>query len=191
VPVTSGVYTNPVSTVTATTTVTSTTTITFASGAPTAPPNYLSISPEPNFGAAWALSDPSTHMTDNYYFPNRREVFALTSIGQLYSASNNSWYGIGATANAGSTNNKLYWDPRMQYGNTTFYGTAMNDGTGRTQLFLTNTATNTPYNFCVANLASADKNVATGFHIYFYSTAATFTPNCVNCNLYLSPISNG
>ncbi|MCJ1273655.1 hypothetical protein MMC21_001448 [Puttea exsequens] len=185
--ITSGVSTNAVSTITTTTTIYSTTTITVASNAPTAVPNYLAISPVINPNAGWALSDPSTHMTDNYFFPSRREVFALTSTNQLYSVTNNSYYGIAT----GTTTGKIIWDTRSQYGNKTWYGKPLTDGTGRTQLYLNNTAVNAPFSFCVANLTSADNNAATGYHLYFYVTASQVTVNCKVCGLFLSPVGNG
>ncbi|KAL9113968.1 MAG: hypothetical protein Q9227_002102 [Pyrenula ochraceoflavens] len=185
--ITSGVVTNSSSTVTVTTTSTSTTTITIASGAPSATPQYLQISPDPNTNANWALSDPATHLTDNYYFPNRREVFELTSSGMLYSVTNNSYYGIPT----GSTANKLYWSTNVAYANTTFYGTALNDGTGRTQLFLNNTAANAPFNFCISNSTSGDGNTATGLHVNYFVTSGQIAAYCKACSLFLSPVTNG
>jgi len=185
--ISSGISTNPTSTATTTTTITSTTTITVASNAPSAPPNYLAISPDPNANAGWALSDPSTHMTDNYFFPSRREVFALTSVKQLYSVTNNSYYGVPT----GVTTGKIFWDTRSAYGNKTWYGNALTDGTGRTQLFLNNTAANAPFNFCVQNTTSADDNTATGYHLYYYVTASQVSVYCKVCSLFLSPVGNG
>lgn len=194
--ITSGTFTraSPIITESTTTTVTSTTTVTYAANAPSATPNYLSVNPDPNAPGAWAISDPSTHLTDNNKVPYRREVFGLTAVNQLYSITNNSYYGISASATAGSTANRLFWSTNSLYGNKTFSGTPLNDGTGRTQVFLKNTATNVNYNFCIANAATNDVHPDTGFHMYFYSTAQPFAINsgqCVTTYLYLSPIANG
>ncbi|KAL6714338.1 hypothetical protein ACLMJK_007761 [Lecanora helva] len=189
VTVTSGITTAPTSTVAgATTTITSTTTITYASNAPSVSANYLNIDPDPNGNAAYALSDPATHMTDNFYYPNRREVFGLIpATNQFYSISNNSYYGIPSNPTAGSTYNHLYWNTNAAYGNRTFYGVDLNDGTGRTQVFLNNTNTGTPYNFCISTVTS-DGNSGTGLHVNFYTTQFS---GCAPTNLYLSPIANG
>lgn len=151
---------------------------------------YLQISPDPNAGASWGLSDPATHLTDNYYKQSGREVFELTSAGQLYSVTNNAWYGT----QTGATSGKLFWDTRMVYANTTFSGTPVNDGTGRVQLFLQQSTTaSSPDVFCVANVASGDGNSATGYHVYFAppGTTSASTGNCIITSLYLSPTSNG
>ncbi|KAL9620715.1 MAG: hypothetical protein Q9160_004728, partial [Pyrenula sp. 1 TL-2023] len=155
--VTIDIYTNPSSTYTTTTTIVSTTTITVASGAPSAVPQYLAISPDPNPNAGWALSDPATHLTDNFYFPNRREVFQLTSIGQPYSVTNNSWYYVSPPK---TTTGKMFWSTSQSAANKTFYGVPLDDGTGRTRLFLNKTIATppAPFNFCVATNPSGDGN---------------------------------
>ena len=129
-------------------------------------------------------------MTDNYYKQSSREVFELTSAGQLYSVTNNAWYGT----ITGATSGKLFWDTRSQYANTTFTGTAVNDGTGRVQLGLKQSATSTILNiFCVSNSASGDSNAATGYHVNFVPPGTTQPQagNCIITQLYLSPITNG
>ena len=129
-------------------------------------------------------------MTDNYYKQSSREVFQLTSAGQLYSVTNNAWYGT----QTGATSGKLFWDTRSQYANTTFTGMAVNDGTGRVQLgLMQSTASSTLDIFCVANSTSGDSNAATGFHVYFFppGTTQSQTGSCTITQLYLSPITNG
>ncbi len=148
---------------------------------------YLQISPDPNAGAGWGLSDPATHLTDNYYKQSSREVFELTSANQLYSVTNNAWYG---TQN-GFTTGKLFWNTNMAYANTTFTGTATNDGTGRVQLYLMQSTTSSSLDvFCVQSVASGDANTTTGFHVYYHppGTTSASTGNCSITSLYLSPV---
>lgn len=128
-------------------------------------------------------------MTDNYYFPNQREVFGLVDGNKLYTFSNKAYYGI----INGATSGKIFWDTRAQLANTTFSGTPLNDGTGRTQLFL-NTQSGVRVQFLVSTVSSNDANQNTGFHINFFAgtaTAAQLGTNYVVTNLYLSPVSRG
>lgn len=127
-------------------------------------------------------------MTDNFFFPNKREVFALTTQGQLYSVTNGAWYGV-IPGTLGRTTGKLYWNTNSIYGNKTFSGTPTNDGTGRTRLFMKNALGTITYSFCIANKASGDGNSNTGYHVYFYTTTAQ--TNCPLTYLYLSPVGNG
>ena len=129
-------------------------------------------------------------MTDNYYKQSGREVFQLTSAGQLYSVTNNAWYGT----QTGITTGKLFWDTRSQFANTTFTGTAVTDGTGRLQLGLRQSTTSSALDvFCVSSTITTDSNSATGFHVYFYppGTTQSQTGSCTITQLYLSPITNG
>ena len=151
-------------------------------------PYYINIASDPNPGAGWGVSDPATHMTDNYFKPSYREVFEVTTANMLYSVTNNAWYGT----LTGATSGRLYWDTRMQYANKTFTTTALNDGTGRLQLALhPATAPTTTSIFCISNVASGDSNAATGYHVNFYPPGTTLPVNCIVTNLYLSPVANG
>lgn len=181
--VSSGVSTAPSSTRTSTVVVTSTSTVVVQGSAPTGTPTWLQVQPDPNTGATYALSDPSTHLTDNFYAQSKREVFIVSGMGQLYSVTNNSYYYIPKPAGG----DKLYWSTNVTVGNKTFYKNALSDGTGRAQLFLNNTATGVPYNFCVANSSGVDYNAATGYHIYYY--ISTLIANCTSTKLFLQPVS--
>ena len=185
----SGFVSIPTSTIT-TTSYTSTTTLTISPGAPAAAstPYYLQVVGDPKPSAMWGLSDPERHLTDNLYQLGKREAFALTPENKLYSLNVNAWYGV---VGPGLQDGKIYWDPRSQYGNTTFYGRPTSDGTGRLQLFINNTATilNTQYFFCVAT-GLLDRSTTTGFHVYYYQLL-TLGAACSTVQLYLSPVANG
>lgn len=85
----------------------------------------------------------------------------------------------------------------MAYANTTWSGTLVNDGTNRLLLKKATSTTNAnQVVFCVSNLASADSNAATGFHVNFLPSGTTASPAlgsgyCNITQLYLSPIDNG
>ncbi|MCJ1409427.1 hypothetical protein MMC19_003508 [Ptychographa xylographoides] len=185
--ISSGITTALTATTTATVTTTSTTTIVVQPGAPNGTQTYLQVANDPNLVTAYALSDPSTHLTDNYFFPSRREVFIVSQLGQLYSVTNNSYYY--GTKPAGG--DKLYWSTSSSMGNTTFYSRPLGDGTGRAQLFLNDTVSTppAPFSFCVSNLNTTDSNAATGYHIYYYVTPSQVGVNCTAVQLYLQPVS--
>ncbi|KAI9812310.1 MAG: hypothetical protein M1827_004759 [Pycnora praestabilis] len=184
--VTNGISTVPTTaTTTSTSTVTSTTTIVVASGAPSGTLTYLNIDPAINAGANYGVSDPATHLTDNYYEQNTREVFIITSTGRLYSVTNNAYYFQESYTAAGM----LYWSPNVATAsNTTFYS-SVNATNGKTQLFLEDPNATPPYAFCVYNIASNNRNAATGFHVNFALSSTSLPTNCLYTNLYLIPTS--
>lgn len=127
-------------------------------------------------------------MTDNFNAPSKRETYALVGTNKLYSITNNAYYGIQPWTSEG-TQNRLYWSTNTAYANTTFYGRATADGTNRIQIYLNNTAKAAPYNFCIDNSAAGGSNPSTGYHVQFYMQP--YTTNCIQTNLYLSPVANG
>lgn len=175
------ITTAPTSTSTVTVTTTSTTTITIASGAPSGTLTYLSIDPDPNTSPAFALSDPATHMTDNAYNTTLREVFIVTSAGQLYSVTNQAYY-YPDTASA----NKLCWSTTASQSSTQF-SIQRNTTNNENQLFLKQSADGPAYDFCIATKASGDGNGATGLHVHFYPDSLSFPTSCVATNLFLVP----
>ncbi|KAK6518263.1 hypothetical protein TWF506_005423 [Arthrobotrys conoides] len=78
-----------------------TTIITIAQGAPSGNVSYPDIGGI-NSGA-FAISDDAIYPTNNFYAPSTRETFIVTNLGQLYSATNNYYYGDPTVAN-----NKLF-----------------------------------------------------------------------------------
>ena len=151
-------------------------------------PYYLQVQPDNNPGAGWGLSDPQTHMTDNYYAPNQREVYEINNAGQLYSVTKNAWYyGL-----SGATSGKLFWSTSQAQGNATFAATPVNDALNRLQLFMHVSTTNTANRvFCVSTVASGDANQATGFHVNYLPPGSTHPSSCALTYLYLYPIGNG
>jgi hypothetical protein len=184
--ITSGISIITVSATTITSSYTKTTTIIVASSAPTGSPTYLQNLPQINPGASYAISDPATHMTDNYFVPTTREVFVGTSNGGLYSITHNAWY---FTWSAAPTSGKLYWDT-INYSNSTFYQTP-NATVGYNRLFMKNPSTGNPYEFCLSNIASKDNNAKTGYHHYYYPSIADFPSDCIYIQLFLQPVSLG
>jgi hypothetical protein len=169
-------------TTTTTLSVTSTTTISVAAGAPTGVITYLQILPAANNPNSYALSDSASHMTDNYYSQASREVFIVTSTGQLYSVTHNAYYYREA-----ATGGKLFWSATATAGDTLF--TQQYDSTlGYNQLFLTYPTTSQPYAFCLATVGGSDSNSATGFHVRFYPSSANFPAACVAVQLFLQPV---
>ena len=71
---------------------TSTTTITEASNALSGTWTYLSIDPDPNLSIAFALSDPATHITDNYSKKSSGEAFVVTTAENCYSVIHGAYY---------------------------------------------------------------------------------------------------
>ncbi|MCJ1374615.1 hypothetical protein MMC20_005847 [Loxospora ochrophaea] len=164
--------------------ITSTTTISTYSGAPTGPPTFMQIPQDINWDDPYAISDNAQHLTDNYNLNTSREVFIVSNAGQLYSVSHNAYYYIKTPAGG----DKLYWSTNSSLGSTNFYQVALNDGTGRSQVFLNYTTKNAPFQFCICNTTSGDVNAAAGFHVYYYYTSGTQPSYCYNSPLYLVPV---
>jgi len=172
------VITAGTSTTTAYTTVTSTTTISIASAAPSGQISYLRVNPVINSGGIYCLSDPATHMSDNYRNTTLRETFVVTSKGQLYSVTHNSYYY--------PKSGLLYYSSTASDGSTAFTaGAAASDGSQLVTL--------AGYKTCVYTVASSNGdantngNAATGMHIGIYATGATIPNGCSSSNLYLVP----
>lgn len=172
------------STSTVTKTATSTTVISVASSAPTGVVGYMSFRNPVNTGGQFALSDPATHMTDNYYANSTRETFIVTNTSQLYSVTNNAYYYYQTPAG----NDKLYWSTNNATGTTNWLQNATTSD-GYTQLLMVDTryTTRTYYKFCLKTVASGDGNSATGLHVYYFNQTATFPTNCVGTQLWFAP----
>ncbi|EGX52450.1 hypothetical protein AOL_s00043g239 [Orbilia oligospora ATCC 24927] len=138
-----------------------TTTITVAQGAPSGNVSYLSIGGINN--GTFAISDDAMHLTNNFYAPNTRETFIVTNLGQLYSVTNNYYYGDPTAAD-----NKLFWGFTNQTAGRNYY-IAFTSSTNVYQLYLRNTTSNQPFVFCLSTLSSADSNTRAGFHIRAYN----------------------
>lgn len=169
---------------TVTTTTTSTTTISVASSAPTGVVGYLAFRSPINSGGQFALSDPATHMTDNYYSNTTRETFIVTNTSQLYSVTNNAYYYYQTPAG----NDKLFWSTNNATGTTNWLqGNTTSDG--YTQLLMKDiryTAL-TYYRFCLKTVASNDGNSGTGLHVYYFNSTAALPTNCKETQLWFAP----
>jgi hypothetical protein len=155
-----------------------------ASSAPTGVVGYLAFRDPVNTGAQYALSDPATHMTDNYYANTTRESFIITNTSQLYSVTHNAYYYYNTPAGA----DKLFWNANTTLGSYNWvYGQTTSDN--YTQLLMVDTryTAKTYYKFCLAKVGSNDANSATGFHVYYYNSTATFPTSCGATQLWFAP----
>jgi hypothetical protein len=171
-------------TTTLTKTETSTTVISVASSAPTGVVGYMSFRQPVNSGGQYALSDPATHMTDNYYANSTRETFILTNTSQLYSVTHNAYYYYSTPAGA----DKLFWSSSNSTGSTNWLpGSTTTDG--YTQLLMVDTryTAKTYYKFCLAKVGTNDANSATGFHVYYYNSTAVLPTTCGATQLWFAP----
>ncbi|KAI9791577.1 MAG: hypothetical protein M1833_001498, partial [Piccolia ochrophora] len=164
-------------------TLTSTTTVTVQSNRPSGVLTYLQIVPQINAGASYAVSDPATHMTDNYYRNFLRETFIVTPEGRLYSNTFNAYYFLESNT---ATSGLLFWSTNIASSNTNFYTTTSG---GQTQVMIKQSATNaTPLKFCVKSVASGNGNADTGLHIWFYRASLASVTACSQVSLVLAPV---
>ena len=176
--------TGSTSTITNTATVTSTTTILVASSAPTGAIGYLKVDPAINSGASYALSDDATHMTDNWFYKNKRETFIVTEDGYLYSVTNDSYYLLKNAANGYSY---LWWSHTKAEGMKVFSYTTTN---GKVKVQLKPSGSSSLWNFCARTVATGDGNTGAGMHIYAFAPSFTTFPSsdCKSVDLILEAI---
>jgi hypothetical protein len=136
-----------------------------------------------NPGGQFALSDPATHMTDNYYANTTRESFIVTDKNQLYSVTNNAYYYYNTPAG----NDKLFWSTAAANGTVNFRrGETTADN--YTQLLMLDTrTTGAYYKFCLKTVASGDGNSATGLHVFYLNSTASYPTNCQATQLWFAP----
>ncbi|KAK8036389.1 hypothetical protein PG991_001526 [Apiospora marii] len=170
------------STVLSTTVVTSTTTIMVAASAPTGTIGYLKLNPPANPGAAYALSDSATHMTDNTYFPNLRETFIVTADGYLYSVTNNAYYYLQGTPSL------LWWSNTKSRGQAWFDSRRNADGTLTVLLKKDGNAANGYLSFCTKQSRTGDGNSGSGLHVYAVPQPGYYS-DCADMQLYIDPVS--
>lgn len=153
-----------------------------APSAPTGTIGYLKINPPANAGAAYALSDSATHMTDNAYFQSRRETFIVTADGYLYSVSNDAYYYLQGSPSL------LWWTRTKAQGQPWFESRRNPDGTLTVLLKKDGSAANGYLYFCTMQLGRGDGNGGSGLHVYAIPRPGYYS-NCSDMQLYIDPVS--
>lgn len=170
------------STILSTTVVTSTTTILVAASAPTGTIGYLKLNPPANPGASYALSDDATHMTDNAYFPNKRETFIVTADGYLYSVTNNAYYYLQGAPSL------LWWSHAKTQGKAWFDSRRNADGTLTVLLKKDGDAAHGYLSFCTKRSSTYDGNSGSGLHVYAIPQPGYYA-DCADTQLYIDPVN--
>lgn len=172
----------PTTTSTTTQTVVSTTTIVIAQSAPTGAIGYLEVRPAVNGNSKYVLSDPSQHMTDNYYrSATERETFIVAADGSLYSVTHNAYYYVPSTSGP----NLLYWSGNPTDASKIFsVGPAGADGSYKLKM----AGFGNTYKLCLSKASSSDGNSFTGLHFYYFRTSDTFYSYCLPVDLYIVPV---
>ncbi|KAK6819440.1 hypothetical protein PG987_015923 [Apiospora arundinis] len=170
------------STVTSTSVVTSMTTILVAPSAPTGTIGYLKLSPKSNQGASYALSDDSTHMTDNWYFKDHRETFIVTADGYLYSVTNDAYYYLQGVPSL------LWWTNDKTAALPWFESRRNPDGTLTVLLKNNGNAANGYLAFCTKRSWTYDGNGGSGMHMYAIPQAGYYS-DCGDIQLYIDPVA--
>jgi len=131
-----------------------------------------------NVNGTYCLSDPASHLSDNFRNSTLRETFVVTSSGQLYSVSHNAYFY--------PYSGLLYYSSTASQGSTAFTaGAAAADGSQLVSL--------KGYSFCGYTIASSNGNsgtngnAATGMHIGIYTSGNSPPSGCSVTNLYLVP----
>ncbi|KAK7968634.1 hypothetical protein PG988_007707 [Apiospora saccharicola] len=134
--------------------------------------------PPANPGASYALSDSATHMTDNAYFPNKRETFIVTDDGYLYSVTNDAYYYLQGSPSL------LWWSHAKSAGLPWFESRRNADGT----LTVLLKKDGNYLSFCTKKSSTGDGNGGSGLHVYAVPQPG-FYADCADMQLYIDPVS--
>ncbi|KAK8011633.1 hypothetical protein PG990_010598 [Apiospora arundinis] len=149
---------------------------------PTGTIGYLKLSPEANQGASYALSDDSTHMTDNWYFEDHRETFIVTADGYLYSVTNDAYYYLQGVPSL------LWWTNDKTAALPWFESRRNPDGTLTVLLKNNGNAANGYLAFCTKRSWTYDGNGGSGMHMYAIPQAGYYS-DCGDIQLYIDPVA--